>query len=163
MDKLTKEMVFPETTKFLETLKYSDVAQIIAKAISVALDRDCASINERMEEVVAIVEAQKDAVIAKYDKRNMLLSKLAGMRRLAIDNDAGTEIDYAALKPIVFNTLNFIYDNNIDYRDLANSLGLKVSTTRNGLAQFKSERFIKLICCLLNIDPYTKNEQDSNS
>lgn len=161
---LTKENVFPETVKFLETLNYSDAARIIANAVSVALDRDCASINERVEEVVATIAAEKDALIAKYDRRNTLLSKLAGMRRLALDtNEEVEDIDYSALKPLVINALRLVYDNEIDYRDLADSLGLKVSTTRNGLSQFKSKRFILAICALLDINPYKNNEQDSNS
>lgn len=162
--KLTKKDVFPETVKFLETLNYSDTAIIIANAVSVALDRDCASINERVEEVVTAVADEKDALIAKYDKRNTLLSKLAGMRRLALDaNEEVKEIDYSALKPLVMNTLKLLYDNEIDYKDLANSLGIKITTTKNGLAQFKSKRFILAICALLDINPYIKNEQDSNS
>lgn len=162
--KLSARDVFPETVKFLKTLNDSDTAIIIANAVSVALDRDCESINKRVEEVVAAVADEKDALIAKYDRRNTLLSKLAGMRRLALDiNEEVEDIDYNALKPLVMNTLKLVYDNEIDYRDLADSLGLKISTTRNGLAQFRSKRFILAICALLDINPYIKNEQDSNS
>jgi hypothetical protein len=162
--KLSARDVFPETVKFLKTLNYSDTAIIIANAVSVALDRDCDAINKRVKEIVSAVVDEKDALIAKYDKRNALLSKLAGMRRLALDaNEEVEDIDYSALKPLVMNTLNLVYDNEIDYRDLADSLGLKIATTRNGLSQFKSKRFILAICALLDINPYIKNEQDSNS
>lgn len=159
--KLTKRDVFPETVKFLKTLNYSDTAIIIANAVSIALDRDCDSINKRVQEVVDAVADEKDALIAKYDKRNALLSKLAGLRRSALDNNEEVEdIDYSALKPLVMNTLKLLYDNEIDYSDLADSLGLKITTTKNGLSQFKSKRFILAICALLDINPYIKNESD---
>lgn len=162
--KLTKAMVFPETIKFLKTLNYSPEAIILANSVSIALDRDCDAINQRIKEVVAAVADEKDALIAKYDRRNTLLSKLAGMRRLALDtNEEVEDIDYSALKPLVMNTLKLLYDDEIDYNDLANSLGLKITTTRNGLSQFRSKRFILAICALLDINPYIKNEQDSNS